>query len=270
MPFSTTLIRKITEIDPSLREILFLMLEEIEKQRAQWEESVIKTEFNELKEVIQEVWKSINELAEAQKRTEQALKEFEEKTEKRFQEVWKSINELTEAQKKTEQRLNELTEAQKRTEQRLNELAEAQKRTEQEILKLTKGLSRTRKEVSGLARSMAYALENEAYRHLPAFLKTHYGIELIDRLIRTYINGEEVNIFGKARQNGQEVFLVGEVVLKLDDPSKLKQVWKKIKVVKENFGGEVVPVIVTHFARPNVSEKARKAGIIVIQSFEWI
>jgi len=58
--------------------------------------------------------------------------------------------------------------------------------------------------------------------------------------------------------------------LKLDDRSKLGRVWDKVRVVKEEFGKDVVPVLVTHFARPDVLEKAKKAGIIVIQSFEWV
>jgi len=79
-----------------------------------------------------------------------------------------------------------------------------------------------------------------------------------------------VNVFGKARQNGREVYIVGESVLKLDDRSKLKAVWDKVNVVREEFGGEVIPVIVTHFAKPDVYKRAQKAGIIVIQSFEWV
>ncbi len=53
-----------------------------------------------------------------------------------------------------------------------NELAEAQRRTEEEIWKLAQGRRRLRQEVGGLARSVAYALENEAFRRLPEFLKT--------------------------------------------------------------------------------------------------
>ena len=245
MPVSTALIRKITEVEPPLREILLLILEEMEKQRSQWEESVTKTEFNELKEIVRDLSKSVAELVEAQKRTEDRLNRLE-------------------------QVVAELAEAQKRTEARVAELAEAQKRTEKEITKLTRSLSRTRQELGGLSRSMAYALENEAYCYLPTFLKKRFGLELIDHLVRTYIDGEEVNIFGKAKKEDQEVYLVGEAVLKLDDPAKLKKVWKKVEVVKKEFGGEVIPILVTHFARPEVLEKAQKAGIIVVQSFEWI
>ena len=165
--------------------------------------------------------------------------------------------------------VKELAEAQKRTEQRLNELAEAQKRTEEEIRKLTGSLKRTREEVGGLSRTVAYALENEAYRRLPPFLKERHGIEILDRMIRAEIRGEEMNLFARARKDGQEIVLLGEAVLRLDDLSKLRKVKKKVKLASEEFHQEIVPIIVTHFARKKVFEKAREAGFLVVQSFEW-
>jgi seryl-tRNA synthetase len=245
MSVSVALVRRISEVEPPLREVLWAILEEMERQRAQWEESVTKTEFNELKEIVRDLGQTVRELAEAQKRTEER------------------VNELAEAQKRTEERVGTL-------EQTVRELAEAQKRTEEEIRKLTKGLQQMRSEVGGLSRSVSYALENEAYRYLPRFLKERHGIEVLDRIIRTYVDTKEVNIFGRVRKGGEEMYLVGEAVLKLDSASKLKQVWDTVMVVKQKYGVEVLPIIVTHFARPEVLEKAGKAGILVVQSFEWI
>ncbi len=287
MPYSVEIIRKLEKIDQPLKDVLIDILAEIELQRKQWEESVTKREFNELKEIVAELAEAqkkteqrIGELAEAQKKTEQRLDELAEaqkKTEQRVNELAEAqkrteerLNELAEAQKKTEQRLNELAEAQKKTEQRLDELAEAQKKTEQEIAKLTRELQTVKKQVGGLSRSVGYALENEAYRYLPSFLKKRYNIEIIDSLIRTYVGEEEINVFGKAKRDDKEFYIVGEAVLKLDDRSKLKKLWDKVSVVKEEFGEDVIPIIVTHFAKPDILERANKAGIIVVQSFEWI
>ena len=75
----------------------------------------------------------------------------------------------------------------------------------------------------GLSRSMAYALENEAYRKLPQYLRTHHQIEVLEKFVRTEIGGEQVNFFAKARQNGAEIVIIGESVLKLDNRGKLKQ-----------------------------------------------
>ncbi|AEH45725.1 hypothetical protein Thein_1870 [Thermodesulfatator indicus DSM 15286] len=231
MPVSVTLIKKISETPPELREIFFSLLEEMEQQRKELENQVTKEEFNELKEVIKEQSKIIADLINTQKRSEERLTKLE----------------IT-----------------------MQELAEAQKRTEKEIAKLTRGLQRTRKELGGLARSVAYALENEAFRYLPTFLKKTHDIEIIDRLIRTTVQNEEVDIFARVRLNGKEAILVGEAVLKLDDASKFKNLWKKVNVVREEFGGEVIPLIITHFAKPEILERAQKAGIIVVQSYEWI
>jgi hypothetical protein len=242
MPFSVDLIRKLESVDPQLRGVLLAFLEEVERSR---EESVTKKEFLEFAKRTEEnfnrVWQSINALTEAQKRTEERLNEFERRIEENFNRVWQAINELT----------------------------EAQKRTEEEVRKLALGLRRVRKEVGGLSRSVAYALENEAFRHLPGFLKEKHGLEVLDRIIRVEVEGEEINIFGRVRKDGQEACLVGEVVLRLDDRAKLKQVWKKVEAVREGHGGEVVPILVTHFATKGLLELAKKAGIVVVQSFEW-
>jgi len=59
MPVSIALVRKLEEIEPRLREVLFAILEEIEQQR---EETVTKKEFNELKEIIRELVQAKNAL----------------------------------------------------------------------------------------------------------------------------------------------------------------------------------------------------------------
>jgi len=204
--------------------------------------------------------KVVADAAEAGMRELVKIKDFSE-----LKEIVRSlgvtVGELAEAQKRTEQRVEELAEAQK-------ELAEAQKRTEIEIRKLAGELRDTKTEVGGLAKSMAYALENEAYRALPAFLKEH-GITITERFIRTEI-GEEINFFAKGKKEGREVILVGETELKATGPRKLAQLARKAAVVQESFPGkEVIPMLVTHYVRPAVLERAKEKGVLVIQSFEW-
>ncbi|MGB9710302.1 MAG: hypothetical protein ACPLZA_02235 [Thermodesulfovibrio sp.] len=221
-------------------------------------ETVKVSDFNELKEIVRELAHTQKELAEAQKRTEQR------------------VEELAEAQKRTEQRLEELAEAQKRTEQRVEELAEAQKRTEEEVAILAKGLTQLRKEVGGLSLTMSYAFENESYRMLPKFLKENYGIEIKEKLIRAEIGGKEINIFGKARKNGKEVFIVGESKLRLDERKEqsiekvFNELEEKVKAVQDEYGKvDVVRVLITHYATKGFQKKAKEKGIIIVQSFEW-
>lgn len=210
---------------------------------------------------IREVLLSLME--EVEQSREEAVTKIE------FNELREIVRELAEAQKKTEQTVSELAQAQKRTEQTVNELAQAQKRTEEEVRKLTIEHRRTRQQVGGLSRSVAYALENEAYRNLPPFLKEKHGIEMVDRIIRFELNGEEVNLFARAKRNGEEIVLVGEAVLRLDDKGKLKKIKKKADMVSDKYGMKVSPIVVTHFATSKLMKEAKKAGFLVVQSFEW-
>jgi chromosome segregation ATPase len=251
----------------------------------------------ELSKTVSELSKTMAELAEAQKRTEEELKalsktvaelvEAQKKTDeelkkqsntmaelsKTVSELSKTMAELAEAQKRTDQKLAELAEAQKRTDQKLAELAEAQKKTEEEVRTLAQELKRTRQDLGGLSLSFSYALENEAYRMIPQVLKK-YGLELEDKLIRKEVAGEEINFFATAKRNGKTVYIVGETKLRLDDTKKrddvFKQLEKKISAVKKVYGDvEIVPLIVTHFAKESMLKKAKERGIIVVQSYEW-
>ena len=207
-----------------------------------------------------------------------------------FNELKGIVAELAQAQKRTEQRLEQLAQAQQRTEQRLEQLVQAQQdlalaqqRTEQTVRTLVRGLAETRAELGGLSRSVSYALENEAYRALPAFLAEHYGIRVTQRLIRTELDNEEINFFGRATRDGQEVLLVGEVKLRLDERRRVRtpegvrlraaallELERKLAVVRRHYPDlTLVPVLITHYARPAILKEATDQGVIVVQSFEW-
>jgi len=235
---------------------------------------------------IDSLTNKMEELAEAQKGTEARMGELAEAqkgTETRIDSLTNKMGELAEAQKGTETRIDSLTnkieelaEAQKRTETRIDsltdkmeELAEAQKRTENTVEKLAKGLDATRTDLGGLSRSVSYSLENEAYRQLPPFLKERYNIDLTDRMVRLEMEGEEINIFAHGKRDGKDILIVGEAELKLSSVGKLRQLEKKVNLIKKHYPGDCVPLFITHFARPAVLDAAREKGIVVVQSFEW-
>jgi len=245
-----------------------------------------ETRLGELAEAQKRTETRLGELAEAQKRTETRLEELAEaqkRTETRLEELAEAqkrtetrLEELAEAQKRTETRLEELAEAEKRTETRLEELAEAQTRTEKEIRKLTIGLRRVRQDVGGLSRSVAYGLENEAYRMAPTVLSKKYGINLSEKLIRAEIGGREVNLLGRGTRNGEQVLIVGEVKLYLGSrrPGRYAGVFEELDekaeaVQQENEDMKLVKVLITHFASSVVLRDAEERGVIVIQSFDW-
>jgi len=256
-------------------------VEQLAEAQRKTEEGLARLErtVEELAEAQKKTEERLKELAEAQRETEERLTRLErpveelaeaqKRTEERLTRLERTVEQLAEAQRRTEKRVEELAEAQKKTEERVEQLIEAQRRTEEEIRKLAIGQRRLREQVGGLSRSVAYALENEAYRNLPRFLRDRYGIEVTDRLVRFELKGEEINLFARARKDGKDVVLVGEAVLRLDDRGKLRQIKRKVDLVSEEYGIEVVPVVVTHFATERLLEEAHKAGFLVVQTFEW-
>ena len=95
MQVSIALLRELESVDSSLRHILLLILEEIERQQ---KERITKDEFKELKDIVAE-------LAQAQKRTEDRLEE------------------LARAQKRTEERLEKLIGEHQKTREQLGGLS---------------------------------------------------------------------------------------------------------------------------------------------------
>jgi len=116
------------------RELQMPILRLVEAVRTDMREelAVRRQDFDELRATVQE-------LAEAQRRTEQRVDRLEV-----------AVQELAEAQRRTEQRVEELAEAQRRTEQRVEELAEAQRRTEQRVEELAEAQRRTEEVVRQL------------------------------------------------------------------------------------------------------------------------
>lgn len=223
-----------------------------------------------------------------------------------FNELKAIVKDLGQAQQRTEARVGELTQAQQRTEERIDELAQAQQRTEervndlatdmQELTRVVAGLGQQmtemslqmtkmsgqigdmRSEMGGMSRSMAYALENDAYRSLPAFLLEHYGITLSERIIRTDIEGEEINFFALGERDGNPICLVGESKLHLDERRSSKreaeqvtnQIERKVDAVRQVYPKhEIVRLLVTHYARPSILQFLEEQNIIVVQTFEW-
>ena len=246
MPYSTTIIRLLDKVEPPIKEVLLGILEEIERQRKQWEESVTKTEFNELKEIVAELAKKVDELAEAQKRTEQRVDRLEI-----------AVRELAEAQKKTEQRVNEL--------------AEAQKRTEEEICRLVKRMDVFEDRLEGISNSVGYSLENRAYKALPEILLQRYGIKVTDRLLRRYFpvgnKNIQLNIYGHGKRDGEDVVIIGECKVR---PSKreISRFKKYAKKVADIEGKKPFYIIVAHDFPPAIEDFLRSNDISYVWSYE--
>ena len=258
-----------------LKELFLGTLKEVEEQRK------AREDFSELKAIV-------NELAQAQKQTEQRVEELtqaQKKTEERLERLEAVVEELTQAQKRTEQRVNELAQAQKRTEQRVEKLAQAQKRTEQrvdeltqaqtrteeELRKLTIGVKNLQKEFGGLSHTVGYHLEDRAIRDLPRILKNQLTIDLTlceRRFMKIQGREVQINIYGEGKRNGEEIVIAGEAKTDLS----LKEVDRFLLLVeriKAEVGKEVLPLFVCYSAKPKVKAYAEGKGAKVYFSYEF-
>jgi hypothetical protein len=182
MATSIALIRQINEVEPHLRDVLYSILEEMERQQR---ERVTKDDFAELKQIVanlalaqEKTEAKMGNLVLAQEKTEAKLGDLvqaQEKTEAGIEQLIEvqehqgaRIERLTLAQEKTEAGLNQLikvqelhgarieqlTLAQEKTETRIIQLIEAQETLGARMEKLVLAQEKTEKEVAKLARGM--------------------------------------------------------------------------------------------------------------------
>ena len=197
-----------------------------------------------------------------------------EGVEDRMDRVEAALDRLEAAQARAEKRLEALEDRMDRVEATLDRLAAAQARTEEALEKLTEAHDETRKQLGGLSHTVGYILENEAYRALPALLKAEHGIEVEDRLIRTYLTTDrgypvEVNIFGRGRRNGREVVILGESKSQLSAKNIDHFIQGRLTRLEPLFE-EVFAVLVTHMiSSPDVAAYAQERGIALYYSYQF-
>lgn len=251
--------------------------------KLEFAQSRTEESIKELEQVQKRTEENIGKLEQAQKRTENnidKLVQAQAATNKRIdnlqgemQQGFAHLNRQNEATRNQVEVTNEKLEVTHKKVEATNEKLEVThnkvEATHNQLEKTHKQVESLRNQVGGLGRSMAYALENEAYRKLPAFLAQHHGVTIQKRLIRTMIGDREINVFAHGEQDGREVLVVGESVLRLDDGSKFEQLDKHLIVVQNAYHLPIIPIMITHFAPQRMQEKAKSAGIIVVQSFEW-
>ena len=252
------------------KEFQLPMMKIVGRLREEVLDTVRASDFNELKEIVTHLGTHVENLAEAQKRTEQRVEELAEAQKRTEQRV----EDLAKAQKKTEKRVEELAEAQKKTEKRVEELAEAQKKTEETVREIVVIQGKMRKEIGGLSNSFGYVLENEAIRFLPGLLQRDRGIEIqvMDRRYIVYADGkdDELNIYGEGLLKGEKVYVIGESKSQLGKRD-INRFSKLVKRVSTHFQTKVFPVLVTHSVHPDVEVYAKNniRELEIYKSYEF-
>jgi len=232
---------------------------------------VTRTEF-------QELHRTVAQLAEAQQQTERQLQALAAQVGGLAQRV----EELAEAQRRTEQQVQALAAQMEALAQQVEKLAEAQRKTEVEVMSLSRSvqeltgeLRETRQQLGGLAMTVGYTLENEAFKALPGLLARDFGLTVHGPLRRKYVidrKGEllEVNIIGQASRNGESVTIVGEAKVQLSKNDVDRFIRKKLKRLEGALPGRLFPVLVTHMTTAaDVEAYARNKGIALYYSYDF-
>jgi hypothetical protein len=191
-----------------------------------------------------------------------------------FNELKGAVQELAQAQARTEQRVEELVQAQVRTEQRvggleraMQELAQAQARTEQQMERLAQ-------QVGGLSDSIGYGLEDIAKVVLPGYLQRHFGI-LLEGVLGEELNRHffhvdgvdvEINLYGEGKRDGQRVVVLGEAKSRIFS-SQVEKFAHNLALVEPVVKGEVVRVMFGYFLHPSAEVAARERDILLVASY---
>ncbi len=213
-------------------------------------------------------------------------------TKAEFQELRVVVNELAEAQKRTEERVEELAQAQKRTEerveelaQRMEELAQAQKRTEESIKELTRAQRENekilknfmvafddlKKQVGGLSMVVGYGIEDNLMPLMPQFVQNNYKVKAceVERKYILYDNGsyDEVNLHIHAKSNGKDVYIIGECKAQ---PGKkdIDRFNKMLKRIRNHYKSDIYGFIVGYTYHPEIEEYCKKHSIDIFKTYQ--
>ncbi len=227
--------------------------------------------------------KRVEELTVAQKNTEKRVEELfknQIKSEERLSRVEKAIEDLTEAQKNTEKRIEKLSINQIKSEERLSrvekvieELAIAQKNTENELKKLIKEHRKTRESLGGLQHTVGYVLEDRAFVGLPKLLEKDFGIKITMPLKRDYMEispgkEEEINIIGRGKRDGREIWILGECKSQINK-REVDKFLRKVNKLNKVIPGEKILLIITYQAPPIVRRYIEEKGLKLYFSYQF-
>jgi len=237
-------------------------------------QTVTKAEFQELRVVV-------NELAEAQKRTEERVEELaqaQKRTEERVEELAQRMEELAQAQKRTEerveelaQRMEELAQAQKRTEESIKELTRAQRENEKILKNFMVAFDDLKKQVGGLSMVVGYGIEDNLMPLMPQFVQNNYKVKAceVERKYILYDNGsyDEVNLHIHAKSNGKDVYIIGECKAQ---PGKkdIDRFNKMLKRIRNHYKSDIYGFIVGYTYHPEIEEYCKKHTIDIFKTYE--
>ncbi|HON86337.1 MAG TPA: hypothetical protein PK864_09995, partial [Syntrophorhabdaceae bacterium] len=112
------------------------------------------------------------------------------------------------------------------------------------------------------------------FKALPRLFAENYGIDVKDRLKRTYLKDKrgrdiEVNIFGKGIKGNNTVTIIGESKSQLSKNDVDRFIDRKLRLFKDLFE-DIFPVLVTYMiSEPDVEDYAKEKGIALFYSYDF-
>ncbi|MGB9860017.1 MAG: chordopoxvirus fusion protein, partial [Moorellaceae bacterium] len=129
-------------------------------------------------------------------------------------------------------------------------------------------------QLGGLAMTVGYRLEDEAFKALPELLQRDYSLRIKGRLKRAFVRDNqgqhiEVNIIGVGERDGQTYTIVGESKSQLSKRDVDDFIRKKVKRLEGVFP-RLFPLLVTYMtSQPEVEEYVRDKGIALYYSYDF-
>ncbi len=223
--------------------------------------SVTKTEFNELKEIVRELAERVSDLT---KRVDSLTIRLDELTQcvgaltKRMDELTQRVGALT-------KRMDELTANVSRLEHTVEDLVGEMKR-------MKVSMQDMKQEIGGLSHTVGYRLEDEAMKSLPSLLKRDFSIDTEGTLVRDYIEigpkkYVELNIWGHGLRSGKPVEIIGEAKSQLKKKD-VDQFLQTLKILEPLINKPIVPLLVTYQTSVDVRRYIQGKNIALYFSYQ--
>ncbi|MEM3428013.1 MAG: hypothetical protein QW212_07030, partial [Nitrososphaerales archaeon] len=175
--------------------------------------------------------------------------------------------ELAQAQKRTEQRVEELAKAQAETQREIRTLVREMRESRSEFGNFQRTMSYA---FENEAYRMLPSLLKEKYGiHVyEKFVRADIKGKEINFLARGRTDGKEVLIVGEGKLKLDD--RLERMKIKRKQKDVFTELDEKVDIVKEEYKtDQIVKLLVTHFATKGFIEMANERGVIVVQSYEW-
>ena len=262
----------IDNLPPELRPTIAALVDALE-QRVAERYAVRRTDFEALTSAIET-------LTEAQQRSEERLSRVETVVEELAQAQQRTelrVEELAQAQQRTELRVEELAQAQQRTELRVEELAQAQQRTETLLAELTRSHLRLEQRVgrnTGILLELTY--RDKAYAYFGTLLRKVRVVSLqqIEAQLEEHLSSREFRellpldllVKGKVREldPSPEVYLAVEIS-SVVDVGDVERAERRAALLRQ-AGVAAIPAVAGDDVTEGGEDSARQANVLLVQN----